>query len=144
MDRVVFWFSSCEIYWFQDIFSMGGACSRKRDHRDDEDDFHLGVSRRYCKSGSSKWLTTSFTRPVLDIQPGRGKGPSLMDLCIRKICEVLTSLNLFWARDWGSVFLGLRQWFLLINRTLINITRSLCSQEILVNRSSMSWCTPDA
>ncbi|PQQ18600.1 hypothetical protein Pyn_03263 [Prunus yedoensis var. nudiflora] len=74
---------------------MGGACSRKRDHRDDEDDFHLGVSRRYCKSGSSKWLTTSFTRPVLDIQPGREKGPSLMDLCIRKICKDIDKYNTF-------------------------------------------------
>ncbi|KAM1298629.1 hypothetical protein TB2_024820 [Malus domestica] len=58
---------------------MGGACSRKRDHQDDVDDFQRGFSRRYSKSGSSKWLATSFTRPVMDIQPDTRNGPSLMD-----------------------------------------------------------------
>lgn len=73
---------------------MGGACSRKRDQRDDEDDFPRGISRRYSKSGSSKWLATSFSRPALDIQPGTGQCPSLMDLCVRKIREVINFLHL--------------------------------------------------
>lgn len=77
---------------------MGGACSRKRDHQDDVYDFQRGFSRRYAKSGSSKWLATSFTRPVLDIQPGTRNGPSLMDLCVRKICKVIAfrSISCIW------------------------------------------------
>lgn len=68
---------------------MGGACSRKRDQVDNEDDLLRGSSGRYCKSGSSKWLATSFLRPAIDNHLGRGKCPSLMDLCICKIREVL-------------------------------------------------------
>lgn len=71
-----------------EIFSMGGACSRKRDQRDNEDGLLRGLSGRYRKSGSSKWLATSFSRPAIDIKLGRGNCPSLLDLCIRKICEV--------------------------------------------------------
>lgn len=68
---------------------MGGACSRKRDQLDSEDGLPGGVSGKYCKSGSSKWLTTSFSRPFIDIDPKSGKCPSLMDLCIKKVCKVL-------------------------------------------------------
>lgn len=72
---------------------MGGACSRKRNHRDDEDNFPRGITRRYSKSGSSKWLATSFSRPAADIQHDKGQCPSLMDLCAWKICEVIVFLN---------------------------------------------------
>lgn len=75
-------------YWSEDISSMGGACSRKRDQVDNEDGLHGGVCGRYQKSCSSKWLMTSFSRPPLDIQRGEGKCPSLMELCAYKICEV--------------------------------------------------------
>lgn len=68
---------------------MGGVCSRKRDQRDNEDNLPRGVSGRYFKSGSSKWLATSFSRPAIDVQLGRGKCPSLLYLCIRKILEVI-------------------------------------------------------
>lgn len=71
---------------------MGGACSRKSDQRDNEEILQRGVSGKYCKSGSSKWLATSFSRPAIDIQLGRGNCPPLMDLCIRKICEVCCML----------------------------------------------------
>lgn len=67
---------------------MGGACSRKRDQREEEDNLNGGVSRRYCKSGSSKWLSTSFSRAAVDIQPGKGKCPSLLNVCIHKMREV--------------------------------------------------------
>lgn len=67
---------------------MGGACSRKRDRRDNEDSLLRGFFGRYRKSGSSKWLATSFSRPAIDMQLGRGNRPSLLDLCIRKTCEV--------------------------------------------------------
>ncbi|KAL0010776.1 hypothetical protein SO802_005884 [Lithocarpus litseifolius] len=74
---------------------MGGACSRKSDQRDNEEILHRGVSRKFCKSGSSKWLATSFSRPAIDIQLGRGNCPLLMDLCIRKICEDIDRFNTF-------------------------------------------------
>ncbi|RVW43778.1 hypothetical protein CK203_074083 [Vitis vinifera] len=66
---------------------MGGVCSRKRDQQVDEDGVQIQVSGRYGKSGSSKWLRTSFSRPVIDCQLGRESCPSLMELCIHKICE---------------------------------------------------------
>lgn len=66
---------------------MGGSCSRKRDQVVDQRNLHRGLSGRYCKNGSSKWLGTSLGRPVADVEQGRGKCPSLMDLCIGKICE---------------------------------------------------------
>ncbi|KAL4388455.1 hypothetical protein GQ457_09G008260 [Hibiscus cannabinus] len=66
---------------------MGAVCSRKRDQPADVDGFHGGVSGRYCKSGSSKWLATTFTRPVLEIQREKRKCPSLLELCTYKIRE---------------------------------------------------------
>lgn len=78
---------------------MGGACSRKRNHLEDEDNLHGGISRRYNKSGSSKWLATSFARPATDIQLGTGECLSLMDLCVRKICEVLSFGRLYVGQD---------------------------------------------
>ncbi|MBA0763064.1 hypothetical protein Gotri_012584 [Gossypium trilobum] len=67
---------------------MGGVCSRKRDQQVVEDGMRRGVSGRYGKSGSSKWLLTSFSRPMVVHQPGLAICPSLMELCIDKICEV--------------------------------------------------------
>lgn len=84
---------------------MGGACSRKRDQREEEENLNGGVSRRYGKSGSSKWLATSFSRQSSDIQLGKGKCPSLMDLCIHKIREVLSFSGL--ACFWGSFISGI-------------------------------------
>ena len=74
---------------------MGGVCSRKRDQQVDEDGVQIQVSGRYGKSGSSKWLRTSFSRPVIDCQLGRESCPSLMELCIHKICEVLALFSMF-------------------------------------------------
>lgn len=67
---------------------MGGACSRKREQLNREDNLHRGACGRNHKSGSSKWLVTSFSRPQLEIQQGQGKCPSLMELCAHKIREV--------------------------------------------------------
>ncbi|XP_022889755.1 F-box/LRR-repeat protein 14-like isoform X4 [Olea europaea var. sylvestris] len=66
---------------------MGGACSRKRDQLDNGDNLNGRVSRRFCKSGSSKWLGTSFTRASMDVIQGNRRCPSLMELCIYKIRE---------------------------------------------------------
>ncbi|KAL2237261.1 UNVERIFIED_CONTAM: hypothetical protein Sindi_0917800, partial [Sesamum indicum] len=64
---------------------MGGACSRKRDQPVNEDNLNRGVSGRYTKSGSSKWLGTSFSRSSMDAGQGKRSCPSLMDTCIYKI-----------------------------------------------------------
>lgn len=71
---------------------MGGACSRKRDLVDDGDP-RGAVSGRYNKSGSSKQLMFALSRSSSDaLQRRQGKCPSLMELCVRKICEVQTIL----------------------------------------------------
>lgn len=71
---------------------MGGACSRKRDQQVDEDSENRGVSGRYCKSGSFKWLGNSLSRSVKDNELGKVRCPSLMELCIYKIREVYIML----------------------------------------------------
>lgn len=103
-----------QILWhirLQDIYPMGGACSRKRDQLDNEEILHRGVSAKYNKSLSSKWLMTSLYRPPLDNHRGTGKCPSLMELCAYKIREVCCScimlieyLNSLFL-DWSPSFL---------------------------------------
>ncbi|THG01197.1 hypothetical protein TEA_018431 [Camellia sinensis var. sinensis] len=66
---------------------MGGVCSRKRDPQVNEDNLTRGVSGRYSKSRSSKWLGNSFSRPAVDNKQGKIPRPSLMELCIYKICK---------------------------------------------------------
>lgn len=73
---------------------MGGACSRKRDQQVSEDSLHRGVSGRYSKSASSKWLGTSFSRGA-DAKQGKGKCPSLMELCIHRVCEDIDKYSTF-------------------------------------------------
>lgn len=77
---------------------MGGVCSRKRDQQVNEESINRGLSVRYFKSGSSKWLGSSISRANTDIQQRNGKCPSLMELCIYKLCEVCGVLYLghFW------------------------------------------------
>ncbi|KAG9150924.1 hypothetical protein Leryth_003046 [Lithospermum erythrorhizon] len=66
---------------------MGGACSRKRDPPVNEESLHRGVSGRFCKTGSLKWLGRSSSRASVDVKSGQGRCMSLMELCILKICE---------------------------------------------------------
>lgn len=66
---------------------MGGACSRKQEW-DNEDSLIRGLPRRYCKCGSLKWWTSSFSYPSVDFHLRKGECPSLLDLCIQKINEV--------------------------------------------------------
>uniref|UniRef100_A0A3Q7FUZ9 F-box domain-containing protein n=1 Tax=Solanum lycopersicum TaxID=4081 RepID=A0A3Q7FUZ9_SOLLC len=73
---------------------MGGACSRKRDQQVSEDSLHRGVSGRYSKSASSKWLGSSFSRGA-DAKQGKGKCPSLMELCIHRVCEDIDKYSTF-------------------------------------------------
>ncbi|CAK7338568.1 unnamed protein product [Dovyalis caffra] len=73
---------------------MGGICSRKRDQQVIEDGVRRGVSGRYSKSGSSKWLGNSFARPTADLQSG-GSFPSLLELCIYRIREDIDRYNSF-------------------------------------------------
>lgn len=75
---------------------MGGACSRKRDNLVDEGD---QFRPRYSKSGSSKWMLFTLPRAGSDIlRRGQGKCPSLMELCVAKVREVLRYVFLFF---WG-------------------------------------------
>jgi hypothetical protein len=69
-----------------DYIIMGGACSRKRDQQV-EDILNRGVSGKYSKSSSSKWLATSLSRSGSDVKRKNGECPSLMELCVRKIQE---------------------------------------------------------
>lgn len=69
-------------------FIMGGACSRKRDQHV-EDILNRGVSGKYSKSSSSKWLATSLSRSGSGVKrANNGECPSLLELCVRKIQEV--------------------------------------------------------
>lgn len=74
---------------------MGGACSRKRDQQVNDDNLHRGVSERYSKSGSSKWLGTTFSRASMDGSQGKQSCPSLLDLCVYKIREVCFGMHEF-------------------------------------------------
>lgn len=74
---------------------MGGAYSKKRDQRVNEDSLHRGVSQRYSKSGSSKRLGASLSRSSMDVSQGKQSSPSLMDLCIHKIREVCFGMHEF-------------------------------------------------
>ncbi|KAK7837252.1 f-box/lrr-repeat protein 14, partial [Quercus suber] len=85
----------CETGLLLDHYMMGGFCSRKREQLVIEDGGCRGVSERFCKIASSKWLGNSFSRPIVDCQPGRGKCPSLMDLCIYKIREDIDKYSSF-------------------------------------------------
>ncbi|KAL5988090.1 hypothetical protein ACLOJK_035853 [Asimina triloba] len=74
---------------------MGGACSRKRDQQVNEDSVRRGLSGKYGKSSSSKWLMRSLSRSGIDAQTGRGKCPSLMELCVYKIREDIDKYSSF-------------------------------------------------
>ena len=85
---------------------MGGVCSRKREQQVNEESINRGLSVRYFKSGSSKWLGSSILRAPSDIKLRNGKCPSLMELCIYDICEVCRFFyeGYFWkSRSYGLV-----------------------------------------
>ena len=73
---------------------MGGICSRKRDQEVIEDALPRGVSARYYKSSSSKWLAASSCRPAVDSQLRGGNCPSLLYLSIKSIREVQCYVSL--------------------------------------------------
>lgn len=121
----------------QDHCSMGGICSRKRGQQVDEDGVRRGASGRFSRNTSLKWLGASFSRPpVVDCVSGSGSCPSLMKLCIDKICEVLASFAMFVFRDFAlkerKIFiLALHKILLFFYiRTLINTLNFQCCQGI--------------
>lgn len=84
------------IWSFLELFAaaMGGVCSRKRGNQVNEDGVRVGVNRRYCKNGSSKWLQgTPFFRTTSGCQPEDVSCPSLMELCIHKARQVRALVN---------------------------------------------------
>lgn len=75
---------------------MGGVCSRKRGNQVNEDGVRVGVNRRYCKNGSSKWLQgTPFFRTTSGCQPEDVSCPSLMELCIHKARQDIDKYSSF-------------------------------------------------
>ncbi|KAI4300813.1 hypothetical protein L6164_034147 [Bauhinia variegata] len=67
---------------------QAGVLRRKRDQQVVEDGLRRGVSGRYSRCTSTKWLGAA-SRPLSNHGAGRGSCPSLMELCIYKIREVL-------------------------------------------------------
>lgn len=120
---------------------MGGICSRKRNQQVMEDTVPRGVSSRYCKSSSSKWLAASFYKPAVDGQPGGGSCPTLLELCIQRIRQVLDTCfrGYVYFCEWKHMFylpdLNVGH----CNRTLIDIIHFQCCQGMLVNRYSTNW-----
>lgn len=102
-----------EIGLLLDHYMMGGICSRKREQLVMVDGGCRGVSERFCKIASSKWLGNSFSRPIIDCQPGRGKCPPLMDLCVYKIREVYI-LALFGMWHWVCEFVCMDHCYLIV------------------------------
>jgi hypothetical protein len=78
--------------------AMGIACSRKRGQLVHEDDLY---SARFSKSGSFKWLLHTQPRSNSADVHRRGQGsmpgrcPSLVELCVAKVREVILLLLLF-------------------------------------------------
>jgi hypothetical protein len=71
---------------------MGGACSRNRAQSSDEQDPLGGTSAKFSKSGSFKWLLFTLPRTgSLESKIEQGKCPTLMELCIAKVREVIFS-----------------------------------------------------
>ncbi|KAK4256143.1 hypothetical protein QN277_009048 [Acacia crassicarpa] len=48
-----------------------------------------------CKCGSLKWLNSSFFYSFIDYPLQKGECPSLLDLCIWKICEMRSVMRIF-------------------------------------------------
>lgn len=68
---------------------MGGACSRKRGHLVEDEGARRAASGRLSKAGSSKWLFSLPRCGSTVLQKGQAKCPTLMELCVAKIREVL-------------------------------------------------------
>uniref|UniRef100_M1D0U5 F-box-containing protein 1 n=1 Tax=Solanum tuberosum TaxID=4113 RepID=M1D0U5_SOLTU len=73
---------------------MGSVCSCKRDHYADENITRRGFSGRYFKFGS-KWLESSLFLPAACCQFQQSHCPSLMEVCICKICEDIDKYRSF-------------------------------------------------
>lgn len=120
---------------------MGGACSRKRDQQTTEENVNVVVSRKYSKSGSSKWLGTSFSRASVDNKDGNLICPSLMELCIYKISEVRHSIKkLNPMMDLNQIINCNKDCtFMPSYRKLMSTVPFLCFQEISVSKFLMNW-----
>lgn len=82
----------------ESVTFMGSACSRKRGQLVQEDDLY---SARFSKSGSFKWLLHTLPRSnFADVQrraqgPAPNRCPSLVELCVAKVCKVFYCFFLF-------------------------------------------------
>lgn len=104
---------------------MGGVCSWRRDHAD-EYTIQRGVSCSNFKNGGYNWMGTSFFQQIVDYRPGKGSVPSLMELCIYQIRQVL---GFVWLAGGSMVCCPANLMLSNFNRTSINILLFLCCQE---------------
>jgi hypothetical protein len=70
---------------------MGSACSRKRGQLVREDELY---SVKFSKSGSFKWLLHTLSRSSSDVLrkaqgPAPGRRPSLVELCVARVRQVV-------------------------------------------------------
>lgn len=73
---------------------MGGICSRNRGQVVDEAP-RKEIVRRYIKSGSSKWLGSSYARQVECANAtDTDDCTSLLEFCVYQICQVC-ALHMF-------------------------------------------------
>lgn len=111
---------------------MGSVCSCKSDHYADENATRRGFSSRYFKFGSSKWIEPYLFLPAGCCQFRRSSCPSLMELCIHKICEVIYSFSRLHVplRDFMVEYLCLlrKSYVVCTNRTLTNTIHFQCSR----------------
>nr|GEW67550.1 hypothetical protein [Tanacetum cinerariifolium] len=70
---------------------MRGACSRKRDPQITKTSAQGVISRKYSKSGNSKWLGTSFSRASIDNKDGNKYARHSWNYAFIKILRKLIS-----------------------------------------------------
>uniref|UniRef100_A0A453P2Y5 Uncharacterized protein n=1 Tax=Aegilops tauschii subsp. strangulata TaxID=200361 RepID=A0A453P2Y5_AEGTS len=88
---------------------MGGVCSRKRSQLVEDDDDSLQTPTRFSKTSSLKWLLLTLPRSSSDISrkgPGKGPGrcPTLMELCVAKVCKVVLWAYVFCFAEKCCIF----------------------------------------
>ena len=78
-------------FLLHDNFSMGGVFSMMPDGY--VENSPLGLSQKYCKSGSLKWHTLSIASPMMSLHLPNGECPSLLDLCVHRLSQVIQTLK---------------------------------------------------
>ncbi|GKC76810.1 F-box/LRR-repeat protein 14-like protein isoform X1 [Tanacetum coccineum] len=113
---------------------MRGLCGIKKQavHEVNEDGAFRGISRRYFRNRSSKWLGASSTRAVVDNIDGKAICPSLMELCAYKICEHIDQYGTFsmLPRDISQQIVNELVYFQCLDGTNLEAFRGCTLQDI--------------